>query len=137
MSLVLSEDFKIALACIEIVAAEVKASLAVTKFEMGLCERFVKHALRTTFPEFRQKYMKAVKNFLIRIRTACDKDIKKYPQATSQPLQDAIDFLKDLLIFIESTLYLDKPVEGALPYFELLKIIFELFGDFEYKLRIT
>ena len=86
MSLVLSEDFKIALACIEIVAAEVKASLAVTKFEMGLCERFVKHALRTTFPEFRQKYMKAVKNFLIRIRTACDKDIKKYPQVVSQPL---------------------------------------------------
>ena len=34
-------------------------------------------------------------------------------------------------------MYLDKPVEGALPYFELLKMIFELFGDFEYKLRIT
>jgi hypothetical protein len=53
MRLVLSEDFKIALACIEIVAAETKASLAVSVFEMKLCERFVKHALRTTFPEFR------------------------------------------------------------------------------------
>lgn len=42
-----------------------------------------------------------------------------------------------MLTFIEQTLYLDKPVEAALPYFELLKIIFELFGDFDYKLRIT
>jgi hypothetical protein len=137
MRLALSEDFKIALACIEIVSAEVKASLAVTKFEMSLCERFVKHSLRTTFPEFRQKYMKAVKNFLIRIRTACDKDIKKCPEVITPSLQDTVDFLKDLLVFIEQTLYLDKPVESALPYFELLKMIFELFGDFEYKLRIT
>jgi len=81
--------------------------------------------------------MKAVKNFLIRIRTACDKDIKKYPHSITPSLQDTLDFLRDLLVFIEKTLYLDKPVEGALPYFELLKMIFELFGDFEYKLRIT
>lgn len=45
--------------------------------------------------------------------------------------------MKDILSFIEENLYLDKPVEGALPYFELLKVIFELFGDFEYKLRIS
>jgi hypothetical protein len=37
LKLVLSEDFKTALACIEIVAAETKASLAVSKFEMELC----------------------------------------------------------------------------------------------------
>lgn len=45
--------------------------------------------------------------------------------------------MADILKFTEENLYLDKPVEGALPYFEILKILFELFGDFEYKLRIT
>lgn len=53
MKLVLSEDFKTALSCIEIVAAETKASLPVTKFELDLCTLFIKHGLRTTFPEFR------------------------------------------------------------------------------------
>ena len=76
--LVLSEDFKTALACVEIIASETKASLAVTKFELYMCTTFIKHSLRTTFPEFRQKYIKAVKNFIIRLRTAADKDIKKY-----------------------------------------------------------
>jgi len=77
--------------------------------------------------------------FLIRVRTATDKDIKKYianGQASEQ-LQEAIQFLEAIISFIEENLYLDKPVEGALPYFEVLRIIFELFGDFEYKLRIT
>ena len=76
--LILSEDFKTALSCIEIVAAETKVSLPMTKFEVQLCENFIRHGLRTTFPEFRQKYIKAVKGFLIRLRTTNEKDIKKY-----------------------------------------------------------
>ena len=137
----MSEDFKTALACVEIIASETKASLAVTKFELYMCTTFIKHSLRTTFPEFRQKYIKAVKNFIIRLRTAADKDIKKYlaPQAApvSENLQQTLAFITDILQFTEENLYLDKPVEAALPYFEILKILFELFGDFEYKLRIT
>lgn len=78
MQLILSEDFKTALSCIEIVAAETKASLAVSKFEFDLCTLFMKHGLRTTFPEFRQKYIKAVKGFMIRVRTANEKDMKKW-----------------------------------------------------------
>jgi hypothetical protein len=78
MRLALSEDFNTALSCVEIVAAETKQSLAVTKFELELCSKFVKHSLRTTFPEFRQKYIKAVKLFFIRVRTAYDKDFRKY-----------------------------------------------------------
>lgn len=133
--LILSEDFKIVLSCIEIVSAETKASLPVTKFELQLCDTFIRHGLRTTFPEFRQKYIKAVKNFLIRLRTTNDKDIKK--PVASAALQEASAFLLSILGFIEENLYLDKPVEAALPYFELMKIIFELFGDFEYKLRVS
>ena len=51
--LVVSEDFKTALSCIEIVACETKASLPVTRFELNLVSKFIKHCLRTTFPEFR------------------------------------------------------------------------------------
>ena len=139
MRLVLSEDFKMALSCMEIVASETKASLAVSKFELNLTMRFIKHGLRTTFPEFRQKYIKAVKGFLIRLRTACEKDIKKCqdPADASEALRDCIAFLFEVLQYTEENLYLDKPVEASLPYFEILKIIMELFGDFEYKLRIT
>jgi hypothetical protein len=137
----LSEDFKTALSCIEIVAAEQKASLPVTRFEVQICETFIKHGLRTTFPEFRQKYIKAVKNFLIRLRTTNEKDIKKYLSGKitepSAPLAEAIRFLLSCLRFFEENLYIDKPVEAALPYFELMRLIYELFGDFDYKLRVT
>ena len=79
---------------------------------------------------------------MIRIRTAADKEIKKYvssPEGSAIPPQvaEVVDFMRNLLEFIESNLYLDKPVEGALPLFELAKMVIELFGDFEYKLRIT
>lgn len=76
---------------------------------------------------------------MIRVRTANEKDIKKWTpaQEPTPGLAKGIAFLKDILAFIEDNLYLDKPVEAALPYFEILRIIIELFGDFEYKLRVT
>jgi hypothetical protein len=140
MKLILSEDYKTVLSCIEIVVAETKASLPVTKFELDICTLFIKHGLRTTFPEFRQKYIKAVKGFMIRVRSANEKDLKKWTPGTNAPsesLATAILFINDILSFIEGNLYLEKPVEAALPYFEILRIIVELFGDFEYKLRVT
>jgi hypothetical protein len=48
-----------------------------------------------------------------------------------------VNFLREVIKHVKENLYLDKPVEGALPLFEVLKIILELFGDYEYKLRIT
>ena len=102
-------------------------------------KRFIKYCLRTTFPEFRQKYIKAIKLFIIRLRTATEKDIKKFNQTKvmSDSLKEVVVFIGDIMNFIYENLYLDKPVEGALPYFEIFKIFIDLFGDFEYKLRIT
>lgn len=137
----MSENFKTCLDSIEIVAMEVKATASISEFEFDMATRFIKHCLRTTFPEFRQKYIKAIKQFLIRLRTASEKDIKKYNASEdgymSENVEQVIEFLRDIIAFIQENLYLDKPVEGALPLFEILKIIIELFGDFEYKLRIT
>lgn len=45
--------------------------------------------------------------------------------------------MQEVILHVKKNLYLDKPVEGALPLFEVLKIVLELFGDYEYKLRIT
>ena len=67
---------------IEIIAMEVKATAGVTSFELMMMERFIKHSLRTTFPEFRQKFIKAVKQFIIRLRTSFDKNIKKFVQSS-------------------------------------------------------
>lgn len=78
LNLLLSDSYKTCLDCIQIVAMEVKASENVTKFEYSMCFQFIKHCLRTTFPEYRQNYIKAVKQFLVRLRTVTDKDIKKY-----------------------------------------------------------
>ena len=116
--------------------------MPVSGFEREMFWQFlVKGALRTTFPEFRQKFLKAIKTFLIRIRTSSEKDIKKYiSDATSQPpatLLPTIELLRKTLTFIEENLYLDKPVETSLPLFELMRSIFELFGDFEYKVRVS
>eukprot|EP00347_Sterkiella_histriomuscorum_P008658 403344256 len=142
LKLVMSENFKTCLDTIEIVAMEVKATSLVSQFEFQMADRFIKHCLRTTFPEFRQKYIKAIKTFIIRLRTSTEKDIKKYVsseegQPIPQSVEQVISFLRDTISFIQENLYLDKPVEGALPLFEIMRIIIELFGDFEYKLRIT
>ena len=106
-----------------------------------MANRFIKHCLRTTFPEFRQKYIKAIKQFFIRLRTASEKDIKKYVASENGEMSDnvkqVIAFLQDIIEFLQDNLYLDKPVEGALPLFELMRIIIELFGENDYKLRIT
>lgn len=48
-----------------------------------------------------------------------------------------VGFLKDVLIFIEENLYLDKPIEGSLPYFEITRLILDFFGDYEFKLKIS
>jgi hypothetical protein len=55
-----------------------KASEKVNKFEYQMCLEFIKKCLRTTFPEYRQTYIKSVRSFMVRLRTVNDKDIKKY-----------------------------------------------------------
>ena len=35
--------------------------------------------------------------------------------------------------YAEENLYLDKPIEGAFPLFDVIKLIMDLFGGIEYK----
>jgi len=42
-----------------------------------------------------------------------------------------VDFLKDVTEYCQNNLYLDKPIEGAFPLFDILKLIHELFGGIE------
>lgn len=45
----------------------------------------------TTFPDYRQKFMKSVNNFFIRLRTVYQKDIKK-----GRPVEDLVKFLRSV-----------------------------------------
>ena len=77
--------------------------------------------------------MKCVLSFLNRLRTAHDKELKKPALAsTCQPL---VKFLADVIDHCESNLYLDKPIEGAFPLFDVLKAIQELFGGIEHHIN--
>lgn len=48
------------------------------------------------------------------------------------PLSGLYDFLEDISNFAEENLYLDKPIEGAFPIFDIIKLIMNLFGGVEY-----
>ena len=69
--------------------------------------------------------MKALKTFFLRIRTAYSKDIRKYVggDEKSKELQELIDFLRSIIQFCEEGLYVDKPIETALPLFETLRMV--------------
>ena len=43
--------------------------------------------------------------------------------------------MNDVCTFIEDSLYLDKPIEGAFPLFSVLKLIMDLFGGISYRLN--
>jgi len=50
----------------------------ITKFEYEMANCFLKNCTRTTFPEYRQNFMKAARSFLTRVRATNLKEIKKY-----------------------------------------------------------
>lgn len=43
--------------------------------------------------------------------------------------------MKDITLFAEENLYLDKPIEGAFPLFDVLKLIMDCFGGNEFRLN--
>ena len=93
----------------------------------------------TAFPDTRQKMMKTITSFLVRVRTLFAKDIKRYDPALFDtnpeqhaalwaPLDPLYDFLEGVTRYAEENLYLDKPIEGVFPIFDVLKLIMDLFG---------
>ena len=45
-----------------------------------------------------------------------------------KPLEPLAIFLKDIIGHAQNSLYLDKPIEGSFPLFDILKLILDLFG---------
>lgn len=62
--------------------------------------------------------MKSLQNFFIRLRTVFYKDIKK-----GNTNQQLILFLGKVIDYCQRNLYLDKPIEGSFPLFDILKVI--------------
>ena len=83
--------------------------------------------------------MKAIKTFMMRVRTAYAKDIRKYVagEEKTEELSELCEFLKDAITYCEESLYVDKPIETALPLFEILRMIQDQFGDYDYVLKMT
>ena len=91
-----------------------------------MCEIFIQKCVRTTFPEHRQHFMKAIKQFLMRLRNTFSKEINKFVAneiEISEDLNNLVGFLSRIILFCEENLYVDKPIETALPLFEILKMI--------------
>lgn len=85
--------------------------------------------------------MKALRQFMMRVRQSLAKDIKRFVsgqvEEKTEDLTLLLKFLGDTISFCEQNLYVDKPIEAALPLFEILKMIQDLFGAYEFKVKLT
>lgn len=129
LALIRSPEVAIVLEAFQLIESS-QVSEPVHKFEYAFALQFIKDSMVTTFPDYRQKYMKSVTHFFIRLRTIFYKDIKK-----GNPVPVLIDFLTEVIDYCQHHLYLDKPIEGAFPLFDILKLTQELFGGIEFHLN--
>jgi hypothetical protein len=92
-----------------------------------MCELFALQCTKTTFPEHRKHFMQSIRTFLTRVRSANLKKIKAYVASNSDKkcydLTQLINFLNYIIVFCQDNLYVDKPIEAALPFFEILIMI--------------
>ena len=140
-----SSDAKIVLESIAILETSA-ATGPIAPFEFTLASRFIKTCMVTTFPDTRQKMMKTITAFFVRVRTIYAKDIKRYDPALYEsnpehhaalwaPLDPLYNFLESVTRYAEENLYLDKPIEGAFPLFDVLKLVMDLFGGITFTMN--
>lgn len=140
-----ASDVKLVLESISILETSA-ATEPLAPYELDLASQFIKTCMVTAFPDTRQKIMKSISAFFVRLRTLFAKQVKKYDPALADadrakhdalwaPLEPLFGFLSDITSFAEENLYLDKPIEGAFPLFDVLKLIMELFGGVEHRLN--
>jgi hypothetical protein len=107
--LILSQEVTIALETIAILELTA-ATTALAPFEIPLVTKFIKNCMLTSFPDYRQKYMKYVTAFFIRLRTIYGKDVKSLtPEFEQQApqiaeklwnnIQPLTDFLRDISVY--------------------------------------
>lgn len=105
-----------------------------------MCLVFIKNCIKTTYPEHRQNFMKAIRQFLMKLRSQLAKDIKGYVSGeveASADISQLVAFLREVCEFCERNLYVDKPIDAALPLFEVLKMVQDLYGDYDFHVRVT
>lgn len=140
--LIMSQDVKVAVEAISIIETSAPSE-KVLPFEFALAAKFIKNACQTPFPDYRQKMMKPINFFLVRLRTIHGKDIKKFdPSAsadlvakTRKPLEPLIEFLQDIVDYASKNLYMEKAIEGSYPLFEVLKSMQDCFGGHDFKMN--
>lgn len=133
-----TQNWKMGLSCFSIVVEDTKAT-TISEFEYAMAASFIMNCTRTTFPENRQNFMKAIRQFLTKVRITLLKDIRAYvaTDTKSEEMERLVAFLTQVCNFCECSLHIDKPIESALPMFEVLKMIQDQFGDQDYKIRLS
>lgn len=129
LAIIKTPDSAMVLGAFELIESSA-LSEPVHSFEYTFAYTFIKNCVITTFPDYRQKFMRSLGNFLVRLRTVFYKDIKK-----GLPVQVLVTFLGQVIDYCQHNLYLDKPIEGSFPMFDILKSIQELFGGIEHHLN--
>lgn len=93
-------------------------------FEFQFVLAFIRQSTITTFPDYRQKFMKSIIKFFSRLRTVYNKQMKNVTSPDDVgPCAPLVSFLADVIECCELNLYQDKPIEGCFPLFDILKSI--------------
>jgi len=103
--IILSQNLKVSLECISVIETSA-ASEPVHAWEYEVAAIFLKNCLQTTFPDYRQKFMKSITVFFIRLRTVHSKELRKYDPSKlpeevlvklRAPLLPLINFLRSII----------------------------------------
>ena len=83
MTIIKSPDVDMVLEAFEMIEA-VAATEAISPFEYEFAFEFIKNSMLTTFPDYRQKFMRLVFSFFTRLRTSHERELKKDALACQQ-----------------------------------------------------
>ena len=118
-------------------------------FEYEFTLFFIQTCVQTTFPDHRQRFMRMLLNFFKRLRTIYGKDFLKWkktqaafdyeksPEVVPEQFAALYRFLSQVCTHAQNNLYMDKPIEGSFPLFEVIRVVQDLFGGIKYHLNKT
>ena len=141
--IILSPDVSLGLAAMALLETSA-ATEKLQTFEYSLALTFIKNCIQTTFPDYRQKFMKPITFFFLRLRSVFAKDIKKFDpsceneqhkEKTKLTLEPLVKFIAEIIDYSSRNLYMDKAIEGSFPLFDVLKLIQDYFGGHEFKIN--
>jgi hypothetical protein len=150
LNLMSVSDYHLSLECMTFIEVLAETD-PLDPFEWELITFYLKNCMLTTFPDYRAKFYRTLLRFFHRLRTVYGKEIRwfmknnaKFTFAELSPEERAskcpkllplLVFLQDITSFAERSLYLDKPIEGSFPLFDVLKILQDFFGGITYQMN--